>query len=288
MLPIKCLTPFYELPRFITSFNSPLLAATPATATSPQIIQYQQMRTSSISLNCIPDKLILFVRKSMSSQTVGDSDSFCVINQLSINFNNASGLLASATPNQLWTMAVEAGSNQTYSEFIGLTNSYNGPTSRQGTALSGSLVMLDFGKHIQLPTYYAPGSLGNFVINITLSVGNQGSVEIASPEIVLVTMNSGIFETSRGQSSVFTGILTKEAVLQANDQESYTGSDYNRMIGGGGSGGGAWDSIKTLASKVAPLAKAGLSMLDNKYAKGAVGALDALGYGKKKVDSRLL
>jgi hypothetical protein len=247
------------------------------------------MRTASISLNCIPDKLILYVRKSMSLQNCGDADAFCVINQLSINFNNTAGLLASATQVQLWQMAVEAGSSQTYQEFSGFANSYSaGSATRYATPLSGSLIMLDFGKHIALPTFYAPSSLGNFVINISLNVANQGAVELINPEIVMITMNSGIFQTERGTSSVFTGILTKEAVLQASEQETYSSSDLTRMIGGGSSGGGAWDTLKGLASKVAPLAKMGLSMLDNKYAKGAAGALDAMGYGKKRVDSRLL
>ena len=82
-------------------------------------------------------------------------------------------------------MSRDNGSNQNWQEFSGFANSaYNDdlvkiktPTTTadiyaSSTPLSegygnpiattGSLLVLEFGKDIQLPNYYAPGSLGSF------------------------------------------------------------------------------------------------------------------------------
>ena len=291
MLPVKCITPFAEYPRYLTSYNATLPACPPAVLGIPQQLVSTTMRTSSISLNCVPDKLIIFVRKNASLQNCGDADSFAVINGISLNWNNSSGILASATQQDLYRMSCEAGSNQSWLEFQGFANSYSSVlNSVSATPLVGTILVLDFAKAIQLSeSYYSCGSLGNFVLNVVLSVANQSSQELVNPEIVLITMNSGVFVCERGTSSTYTGILTKQMVLDASEQETHSSSDLNRLVGGGSSGGGIFDSIKSLASKVAPLAKKGLEMLpENKYAKAAAASLGALGYGKKKVDSRLL
>jgi hypothetical protein len=58
-------------------------------------------------------------------------------------------------------------------------------------------------------------------------------------------MNSGIFCTERGASSIFTALLTKQDVLSASQYEPYTRSDIKRIVGGG------WlDSLKSIGSAV--------------------------------------
>jgi hypothetical protein len=65
-------------------------------------------------------------------------------------------------------------------------------------------------------------------------------------EAVLITMNSGVFVCERGTSSTYTGILTKQDVLEASQQDHYTHDDVGRMIGGG-----FFDKIKSGFSKLA-------------------------------------
>jgi hypothetical protein len=65
-------------------------------------------------------------------------------------------------------------------------------------------------------------------------------------------MNSGVFVCERGTSATYTGILTKQDVLECSAQEYYTHDDVKRLVGGG-----FWDSIK---SGVSSLAKKGLKM----------------------------
>ena len=80
---------------------------------------------------------------------------------------------------------------------------------------TGSLCVLEFGSDIELPDYYAPGSLGNFNLQFNVVFENYSLQAITDYQLVVITMNSGVFVTEKGQSSVYTGILTKQDVLEA-------------------------------------------------------------------------
>jgi hypothetical protein len=287
LLPSRNVVPFYELPRYLTS-SLPSFDAYGGTAAR------QLVRTSTLQLNQIPDKLIIFVRKSMSSQTCSDTDSFMVINSLSINFNNQSGILASATQQDIYRYSVENGSNQSWYEFSGFANKPNPMTG--GCSLvptAGSMVVLEFGKDIQLvEDFYSSGSLGNFALQVNLDVTNQASSAVSDAEIVLITMNSGCFVCEKGTSSTYTGLLTKQDVLDASSQEPYSRSDVARLVGGG-----FLDTLKSVAGKILPklpsLAKEGLKLIDNKYANAGANLLGNLGYGRSggaahRLESKLM
>jgi hypothetical protein len=280
LLASRNVVPYMEFPRYITSFATSLTSGSTST-----------FRSSTIQLNVIPDKLILFVRKPIGSQTSADSDSFLALsasNPLSINFNNVSGILSSATREDLYRYSIENGSNQSYYEFTGYANVANQITgSGNRRALSGSLLVLEFGKDIPLQEqYYAPGSLGSFSLQVNLNVFNQGSATLTSEELVIITMNSGVFVVERGSSSIFTGLLTKSDVLEVASQTPYYKADAVRMVGGG-----FLDSLKSIVGKILPFAMP--------YARkalresGDVGekadkVISALGMGKSGGRSKLM
>ena len=294
LMPARNIVPYYELPRYITSN----LAACNASAYSAADAQTAgiavtpgasvEYSSQSLQLNQIPDKLIVMVRKVLGSQNAGDPDSCLPIDRLTINFNNNSGILASATKEDLYRMSRDNGSQQNWYEFSGNATEVSGSLAAPGAFKAvptvGSFLVLEFGKDIQLvEDFYAPGSLGNFNIQVKLSVHNQNYYDYAANqlELVLITMNSGVFVNERGTSSTYTGILTKADVLEASEQVAYTHSDVKRMIGGG-----FLDMIKSAVQKVAPVAKMLapvakdlLSKSDNKYAQMGSQALGAMGFG---------
>ena len=113
-------------------------------------------------------------------------------------------------------------------------------TTYQGIALTpttGSLLVLNFGEVIQLTEdYLAPGSLGQFHLQVTLSVYNNESIPWNSNmwELFIIPMNSGIYAIERGVANLYTGLLTKTDVLETSEnQEAYTRGTVRRMIGGG-------------------------------------------------------
>jgi len=224
----------------------------------------------------------MFVRKAMGSQTSADADCFLALNganPLSINFNNVSGILSSATQQDLYRYSVENGYNGSWYEFSGFAN-LNNPATGSGkkTPTSGAMIVLEFGKDIPLQEdFYAPGSLGSFSLQVALNCINQSASAIASQELVIITMNSGCFVCERGASSTFTGLLTKSDVLEVSSQQPYFKSDAERLVGGG------WfDTLKSVIGRVLPvLAPMGKQWLSNQGAVGDVASkvIGALGYG---------
>jgi hypothetical protein len=302
MLSARNVVPYWEMPRYLSTATSTIGYATreantklaPATATIP---------STTIQLNQIPDKLLIFVRKAKNSQLVSDGDFALAISRISINFNNQSGILASSTRDQLYRFSVEAGSNQSFHEFRGKAQLANNTTGfGKEVATSGSYLMLDMGRHIQITEdYYASGSLGNFNLQFSIDVENYieaptasgGAVATTMPiELVLITLNSGLFVCEKGQSATYTGILTKDDVLSAAQQTPHSTGDVERMVGGG-----LLDKLGSFASAVAPhalpMVKNLLSGSDNKFAKLGAAGLGALGYGatggrRKAMEDRLM
>ena len=135
-------------------------------------------------LNGIPDKLIIFVRKTNGSLTCCDADNYLTIENIRNNFNNQAGLLSSMTPEQLYANSVLSGlANMSYEEFRGITMSVSGradqltqsanPYSGLGAKTlaggrhnprfnyvptTGTTLVLNFAEVIQLiDEFYAPG-----------------------------------------------------------------------------------------------------------------------------------
>ena len=79
--------PYVDYPRFITSQqNTNVINA----GNSADIV------INNIQLNQIPDRFVIVARKRLSDQGARDANAFFRINTISVNFNNASGLLSSA------------------------------------------------------------------------------------------------------------------------------------------------------------------------------------------------
>jgi len=272
--------PFYELPRYISSITAPTSGGVTSYSNASNAFQ---VRSTNIQLNQIPDKLILQVRFPMGSQNPNYPDFFYCISAVSVNFNNQSGILASATQQDLWRYSVENGSNQSWLEFSGAANLPDQASGAGRTlAMSGSLLVLEFGKDIQLTEdFYASGSLGNFNLQVNLSVYNQTPTSISGLglELVIITMNSGVFVCEKGTSATYTGVLTKQDVLDASSQTPMSGSMVKRLVGGS-----FLDKIKSVVSH--PLLKMALphakEFIKNAHplAKKAVDMAESLGFGR--------
>ena len=233
------------------------------------------LTSQTLQLNQIPDKLIIFIRKA--NQTWYDSDSYLPISGISIDFNNNSGILSAARSEDLYRMSKDNGSNQSWNEWSGFQTANVAQDATDGILrpcwlcppdtvsrelspqfstipTCGGVLMLEFGKDIQLiEDFFAAGSLGNFNIRVNVRYNNNNmSLPVGSTiELVMITMNSGVFVCERGTSSTYTGILTRADVLEASEQDPYTRSDVKRMVGGG-----FLDMLKSGVHKLAPLAKA--------------------------------
>ena len=232
--------------------------------------------SSTISLNQIPYKLIVYLRKP--TQNWKDGDTFFPITKVNINWNNCSGVCSSFSQRDLWTCSVEAGSNQTWDEFRGYV--YRSRSSSVAddelgygagvyVATCGSVLMLDMGTHVNIiEDFYAAGSIGNFTLQMQVDFENW-SDEAVAPELVIMTMNSGCFATEKGTSSRYTALLTKDDVLTASQMAPVSHSDAHRMVGSGKFLDGLksvfrWigNNHKAIGSTVGNVARTGLAVND--------------------------
>ena len=233
-IPSRNVVPYMEYPLYKTR-SSTQVAQLPAAdqATGAVVLPPYEIVSNTFSLNQIPDKLIIYVRKPFSTLTNNDADAFLPINNISISFNNSQGILSGADQYTLWQMSVESGSNQSWAEFRGFATVPqigNNVPSRVSTI--GSCLVLDMAKCVQISdSFLAPGSVGQFSLQVTVRGYNNFPVAII-PELTVVCVNSGLFVCDRGQSTSFSGLLQKSLVLDASAKQPYMEGDVERLIGG--------------------------------------------------------
>ena len=138
--------------------------------------------------------------------------------------------------------------------------------------------MLNFGEIIQLTEeYYAPGSLGTFNLQVTVQVQNNRNETWTkdSYELLIMTMNSGVFVNERGTSSTFLSLLTKQDVLDTLQQQPYANFEIRRMVGGG-----FLDNLRSamgwIQSKLLGV-RGVLEHVPHQYAQTGANVLEALG-----------
>jgi hypothetical protein len=226
----KNVCPYMDYPRFISNTSQAL----PAWDPDAGVPQVYKLTSNSIQLNQVPDKMIIVARLPMSQQNWNYTSSFLPIQNIVCNFNNASGLLSSATQVDLWKMSMRNGSSQNFNEFFGAASVSDGNGYGEQIPTTGAMLVINPTIDFGLPNYLSAGSQGNYNFQFNLSVYNTQAYPI-TPELVLICVNSGIMVTSQGVSNLYTGMLTKEIVLKTNEStevDPISTIEYSRLVGG--------------------------------------------------------
>lgn len=260
-LSTKNVVSYHDYPRFLTVQNNqpninaaiypvPAYVAGLGGQPLPQpTIASSNLVSQAIQLNQIPDLILICARVPMSSQDWSDTSSFLAIENIRLNFNNSSGLLASATQQDLFEMSVRNGSAQSYYEFSGISQNNDQATGLvKYLPTTGSMLVINPSLDLSLPSYLTASSLGQFQLQFNITVRNQFPF-VVTPEICVVCVNSGIFVTTQGTSAIYTGILTKDETLRTKTQKAVADIDtksFERLVGGVMSNRG----VGTIASKL--------------------------------------
>lgn len=242
---------YTDFPRFITSANNALRlgACVYDPAVNVPVLSDDNGRSlitsNNIQLNQIPSRFIIVVGEPVGTRNSAYTDSFCSIEGIQINFNNKSGIFASATQYELYSkIAVPSGSTQTWEEFRGWAVSSDAlqgvatagnviPTTyqRKNVSTIGSILVIN-SELLGLPDELAGGSLGQFNLQMNITVANYLPFSV-QPQITIIACNEGIFSTIAGSSTIMTGLLTKEMVLATKEQVPVADSaSYERFVGG--------------------------------------------------------
>lgn len=223
-LPLKSVVPMMEFPRYNSSFSSQGITK----------LSTKQISSQTITLSCIPDFLILYVKPTAYAAT--DGDYYHPITKVSINFDNYSGLLSSHSTEALYRISNNNGLKMNYSQWSGLgrTSKFaTGTTSGFNVPLTGGFLVLKPGIDFALSTGLAPGMVGNFTFQADVTVFNQTAATLDAFNLWVIAASSGFFESQNGSSRIIKGAyLTAEEVINASTADAATRSEVNRVVGG--------------------------------------------------------
>jgi hypothetical protein len=226
-LPPKSIVPYMEFPRYLTTGLDP-------TASS--------LQSNTITLPNIPDLLLVYVKPN-SYASSAQADWTMPIKNISLNFDNFSGLLANHTQQELYKMSLDNGIDMDWSEWSGaapVAQSYLGAAWSTADAQGGYVptvggpLVLRPGRDFALQSGQAPGIVGNFTLQFNLTVDNTYLALASSVTIYVVTISSGFFETIKGSSRIIKGVLTEQDVLSA--PPSAPNAELERPVGAGRGG----------------------------------------------------
>jgi hypothetical protein len=243
-LPLVSSVPYVEFPRY--SSTSSVTFSTTGTAL---------VQSNTVTLSSIPDLLVVFVKPAYRGQTQGDT--YIPITNIGVTFDNYANLCSNFSQEDLYAASVAGGLDMDYNQFRGFArgrqatlvpkssgiegskfDTYIGTSSN--IQLTGAPVVLRMGQDVPLSSGLAPGTLGNYSVQVAVTIDNSNGffsylAGMPSSNNVIVTVmgvNSGFFESVRGSSALRKTILNTTDVESASTSSSVTSSQLVRLVGG--------------------------------------------------------
>ena len=178
------------------------------------------INSQNIQLNYIPRRILVFVRRSEATSDFTTTDTFFKINNVSINFDNISGVLSGANSQQLYELSKNSGLDQTWTEW---------------SKFIGSVLILDIGRAIMLnDATEAPSLTVTKQFQIQVNVTNLNQTDTISPSLYIVTIADGLISVGGNAAILQNTILSREDILDAgnNTLESHAWEKSTNWFGG--------------------------------------------------------
>jgi hypothetical protein len=232
-IPDVSTVPYVEFPRYFYSIGGPIVAG------------MNSITSQTISLTSIPDMVMVYVKPG--TRGASQLDQYLPINGVSVTFDNFSNLCSSYKQAHLYESAVAAGLDMDWHQWRGYTQAQYPSTILNSAApyapvgmspftqTTGGPILLRMGQDITLQPGLAPGCLGNYSFQITVQVDNSKGYYsyVQTPVITIIAINTGFFETMRGQSAIRKTILQMADVAAATTDSGVSKTHLNRMVGTG-------------------------------------------------------
>ena len=237
----------------------------------------------TVTLSSIPDYLILMAKPK--TYAVTDADYYLPITQVSINWDNNSGILSTTNAQNLYSISSRNGVNMSYNQWIGSCNNSVG----DNVALSGGFIILKLGVDIPLATGQCSGLNGNYTFSANVTVNNQTGANVDGFNLWLVAVNSGFFQSQKGSSLIIKSPVTAKEVLDAPLADYVTRKQVQRYVGGGFFDmlSNAFNKVKDFVAQNAGPLKAVVSASKPMLPSEAQQVLSAVGLGKSGKMARM-
>jgi len=224
--PLSVAYPYYSVNRFPTG---PTQIASGAVASN--------IVSNNIQLNSIPRRMYIYLKEQNSDldfQHAGYSktDTYASISNINLQFENFSGLLASASQQDLYNISRNNGVNLSWVEWSGQPVHAGNLASRIGTV--GSVLCIEPGKDFGLPDNLAPGVIGNFMMQITVTATNPNLSRAINYMLYITTVDEGTCTILDGSMILQgSGVISGMDVLNAKKQSGITYEDAKDAQGAG-------------------------------------------------------
>ena len=224
--PQMAMFPYRKVVRYTQ--NVGLLASTP--------VSYL---TQTAQLDAIPHQVYLFAQQRKADKSYLSSQTFAAITNVKLNFDAQQTILSTASQYQLYEISRRNGNKQTWEQFI---------------KFQGSVVCLNFGTDIELPSDVAPGVRGKYTLSVDVTLQNVNTTNTTiNYDLMMVVVYDGIAQLSEGHTNLILGPMTKESVAMAEYTDLNTASIQSEELGGGILGGGILGGAGSFASFLKPL-----------------------------------
>ena len=267
-LPENSVYPYHHIQSFQT--NLPSLAA-----------GLQNTRTNeSIQVSVIPRRMFIYLIREQSEERYDRPDSYMSIEDISINFANRSGLLASASKRDLYNISKKNGVNLTWREWSGDVSHAIVGTDNELTGV-GSVLCVYVPEDITIfnSDLLAPGVVEKTNLQVTVTYKNLHPTETITPRLMIVTQTDGIFTIQNGLSYQQTGIISQEDVLNSKFMKGIEYEDVLDIYGGD-----LFSDIKSFVKKIPGAIKEGVKFAKEDVlpvAEAVMQILPLLGLGVK-------
>ena len=215
------------------------------------------IQSNQIQLSVVPRNVYVWCRLNYNSliQSCQETDTYFSISSVKIFWNNKDSIFSSASPVQLYSMALEKGYTVDYYSHIGkkmitnyVKNTPGTPAAETGFYPCGSVLCFEFGRDIPCDAMTAPGSIGNYNFSMQVEVTNLKSTTI-TPELYITTCVDGMLSLATAYGRTNTALLTPTdtfAVISKSGPILTT----NDLLGQQGAGGDFWDSLKNTGADI--------------------------------------
>jgi hypothetical protein len=241
---------FYQAPELLVNFITPQITAPLPTVQSVSYSKLQQyikpvngfvqgssqtVISDSIKLSMIPSAMYLFVRHARSASNYLVSDSYAKLSNINVLWNNQSGLLATASDQELYSITHRTGSNLSWAQY---------------SKYRGSVFAVEFGEDIGLQANECAGVAGQYTIQVQATAKCLGGT--GDYEMFLVMDMPGTTSVYENGCRSSIGNFSESMVLAAHQSsEQMSHEVYASLHGGGRRGGGSFGSrFKTFIHKV--------------------------------------
>jgi hypothetical protein len=207
--------------------------------------QTRTLSTQNIQLNSIPRRMYIFARKRNLDLSYTDTDTYLRIDNINVNWNNQSGLLSSASQQDLYRMCVKNGLNMSWTQFNGGPTTTIGNVEKFGTV--GSVLCVEFGTDIALAPEEAPGVLGTYQLQMDVTLTNVNETSTFTPTLYVIIVSEGTFTIRNNNCISQIGVISRREILASTQNQSMY-ADYNDIVDA--YGGDFWSGLKHFGEKI--------------------------------------